>query len=94
MRDLPPSQAPDALPEARIQAVRQAEYAGHGKLNARIYALLSPEVALDVAQRWRPIPDSVFFYSGRFFVVVTWDNAEKTAVQSFVRELQKQCASR
>src|SRR5689334_13836786 len=72
--DLPPGQPPDSLPAARIESIRAATYEGSGKVEARIYALPSAAVALDVVQRWTPRPDTVFFYSDRFFVVVHWES--------------------
>lgn len=89
-RDLSTSQPPDSLPGARIEQIRTASYQGPGKVEARAYALPSPAVALDVVQRWTPHPDTVFFYHGRFFVVVHWQNAEKKELQAFVGALEKQ----
>jgi len=93
-RDIPPSQPPDSLPNTTIDQIRIATYEGPGKLDARIYALPSPAVALDVVQRWTPRPDTVIFYSGRFFTVVHWQTAEKKELQAFVGELEKQFAHR
>ena len=39
-------------------------------------------------QRWRPSADTVFFYEKNYFVVVKWQQAERAALQSFVREIQ------
>src|SRR5207244_3174476 len=57
VRDVPPSQPPDAIPANSIEGIRAATYERSGKLEARIYALPSPAVALDVAQRWPPSAD-------------------------------------
>ena len=64
-------------------------YEGPGKLDARLYVLDSPAVALELAQRWRPSADTVFFYSGRFFAVVKWQDADRIALKAFVAEVQK-----
>jgi hypothetical protein len=87
VRDL--TQPPDAIPAQNIQAIRTASYDGPGKLDARAYTLATPAVALDVAQRWTPRPDTVFFYSDRFFVVVQWQSTEKKALQAFLSALEK-----
>lgn len=70
-----------------------ASYEGPGKLEARMYALPTPAMALDVVQRWTPAPDTVFFYSDRFFVVVRWEAADRKALQAFVSELQKRMSA-
>ena len=54
-----------------------------------MYELSSPGVGLDLVQRWRPSADTVFFYRGRYFVVVKWQQADRKALQEFVRELEK-----
>ena len=48
---------------------------------------------MDLAQRWRPSADTVFFYRGRYFVVVKWQQADRKALQEFVRELEKRLAA-
>jgi hypothetical protein len=87
--ELPPSAAPDPVPPAGIERIRAASYEGPGKLFARVYQLTSPAVALDVVQRWRPAPDTVFFYNGRFFVLIQWQTANRKALQEFVATLEK-----
>jgi hypothetical protein len=89
VRDAPVAQPPDAIPAARIEQIRIATYEGPGKLEARVYALPSASVALDVAQRWRPAAQTVFFESGRFFIVVQWEKADRAALQAFVTALEK-----
>ena len=88
-RDLPPAQPPDTLPVARIEQIRTASYDGPGQLDARVYALPTPAVALDVVQRWTPRPDTVAFQADRFFVVVHWDTAKKRELQVFLAALEK-----
>jgi hypothetical protein len=68
--------------------MRIADYDGPGKLEARLYDLQSSALALDMVQRWRPSADTVFFYEKNYFVVVKWQQAERAALQSFVREIQ------
>ena len=88
LRDLSAGDAPDPLPRISIQHIRAAAYEGPGKLEARVYQLSSPAVGLDIAQRWHPSADTVFFNHGRYFVVVKWQEAERKALQAFVRELE------
>jgi hypothetical protein len=95
------AQPPDAIPAQNIQAIRTASYDGPGKLDARVYALPTPAVALDVVQRWRPRPNTLFFYSDRFVVVVQCLTIDKppgmsmmpstlnSALQAFMSALEK-----
>ena len=83
-----PSEAPDPVPRSAINRLQIATYEGPGKLEARAYELDSPAVALDFSQRWRPSADTVFFYRDRYFVVVKWQEANRKALEAFVRELQ------
>src|ERR1035441_314681 len=94
LRELPPSLAPDFVPPAAIERIRAASYEGPGKLDARVYQLTSPAVALDVVQRWRPVPGTVFFYSGRFFVLIQWQTADRQALQEFVGALERKLPAR
>jgi len=89
MHDLPVSEAPDPVPRTSVDRLAVAAYEGPGKLEARVYALSSPSVGLDLAQRWRPSADTVFFYRGRYFVVVKWQQAERQALEAFVRQLEE-----
>ncbi len=88
--DRPPvSDSPDPVPRPAVVQFQRANYGGPGKLDARLYVLDSPAVALELAQRWRPSADTVFFNNGRFFVVVKWEDADRRALQAFVADLQK-----
>jgi hypothetical protein len=87
--ELPASLARDAVPPADVVRIRTASYEGPGKLDARVYQLTSPGVALDVAQRWKPAPGTVFFYQDRFIVLVQWQTADRKALHEFVATLEK-----
>jgi hypothetical protein len=89
LRDLPASESPDPVSRTSIDRIQTAAYQGPGKLDARVYQLTSSAVGLDVAQRWHPSADTVFFNQGRYFVVVKWHDAERQALQAFVRELER-----
>ena len=87
-RDVSPSQAPDPLPQTAIRQIRIATYEGPGKLEARLYRVTSSAVALDLVQRWRPSADTIFFYLRDYVAVVKWQEADRRALQEFVRELE------
>ena len=93
VRDLWVSEAPDPVPRTSVERLQVAAYEGPGKLEARVYELSSFEVGLDLAQRWRPSADTVFFNRGRYFVVVKWQQADRRALEDFVRELEKRLAA-
>jgi hypothetical protein len=88
LHDIPISDAPDPVSRTAVASIRAAEYDGPGKLDARLYELSSPGVGLDLVQRWRPSADTVFFYRGRYFVVVKWQQAERQALKNFVKEVE------
>ena len=87
-REVPVSEAPDPVPHNEIDRIEEGLYEGPGKIAARVYALDSATVGLELSQRWRPSADTVFFNRGNFFVVVKWQAAERGALETFIRELQ------
>ena len=82
------AEAPDPVPRTMVNWLQIATYEGPGKLEARVYGLSSPGVALDMVQRWRASANTVFFYRGSNFVVIKWDQADRKALQAFVSELE------
>ena len=92
LRDLPAGESPDPVSRTSIDRIQTATYQGPGRVEARVYRLSSPAVGLDVVQRWHPSADTVFFNQGRYFVVVKWQEAERQALQAFVRELETRLA--
>jgi hypothetical protein len=86
------SAAPDPVPQTSVTRLRTATYEGPGKLEARAYLLTSSAVGLDLVQRWRPSADTVFFNPGQYFVVIKWQQADRKALQDFVREIETRLA--
>jgi len=93
-REVSVSEAPDPLPRTSVRRLEVAEYEGPGKLEARAYELTSKEIGLDLAQRWRPSADTVFFWAGEYFVVVKWQEADRKALQAFTREVEQRLNGR
>jgi hypothetical protein len=89
LRDLPASESPDPVPRSMIERAQTATYQGPGKLEARAYELSTPQAGLDVAQRWRPSADTVFFWAQKYFVVVKWEETDRKALQQFTQALEK-----
>jgi len=88
-RAVPATEAPDPVPRNEIEQLQEGLYEGPGKLAARVYVLSSAAVGQVLSQRWRPSADTVFFSRGRFFVVVKWQAAQRQALESFIRELER-----
>jgi hypothetical protein len=82
LHDIPPS-------PARARRAFEATYEGAGKLTADVYELNSSAEGLDMVQRWKPAPDTVFFYKDNYFAVVKWSQADRQALTAFVRALEK-----
>jgi hypothetical protein len=90
--DVPDSR--DPVPRGAVDASRAAAYKGPGTLDVRAYQLSSPAVGLDLAQRWRPSADTVFFNQGVYFVVVKWQSADRQALQAFVRQMESKLGAK
>src|SRR4051794_22522258 len=89
LRDVSISEAPDPVPRNNVVSVQAAQYEGVGKLEARAYELTGSAAGIDIAQRWRPSADTVFFWAQRWFVVIRWQEAERRALQEFTSALEK-----
>jgi hypothetical protein len=91
LRDLAISDAPDPISRSSVRRAQLATYEGpaKGKLQARAYELSSPQAGVDLAQRWRPSADTVFFWATNYFVVVKWDEADRASLQQFTQTLAK-----
>jgi hypothetical protein len=80
--------ARDPVPANAIEQSRSAAYQGPGTLEVHVYQLTSAAVGLDLAQRWRPSADTVFFNQGVYFVVIKWQSAGRKELQQFVSALE------
>jgi hypothetical protein len=92
LRETPVSEAPDPVPRTSVKRLQIAESECPGKLEARVYELTSSAVGLDMVQRWRPSADTVFFNPGRFLVVVKWQQADRKALQEFLKDMERRLA--
>ena len=52
--------------------------------------MTSSAAAFETEQTWRPVADTVAFHKESYFAVIHWENAERTAVSAFVKEMEKQ----
>ncbi len=81
LRQIPP-------PKAAIVRAFEAAYSGAGALTVELYEAKVSGTAFEMTQRRRPAPDTVFFDQGRYFVVVTWKQADRQSLKDFVRKLE------
>jgi len=80
LRDIPP-------PRPGITRAFEAGYEGAGKVTVDLYETKN---AFEMVQHWREAPNTVFFYKGRYFVLVKWEQADRQALTALVRGLQKE----
>jgi hypothetical protein len=92
IREVPIAETPAIISRTGLKQAREADYSGPGRLTVRIYELTSEPLALDLAQRWPPHANTVAFYDKNHFAVVTWQQADRHALQKFVRELERRLA--
>ena len=91
-QSFPPGSAPEPIGRQGARAWWRASYAGPGSATVELYELASSAAGLDLVQRWRPVADTVVWYTPRYFVVVRWQSQDRNAVAEFIRALQKQYA--
>ena len=73
----------------REQKKTTATYRGPGTVRIEVEDTGASVNAFDRAQRARPQPDTVFFYKEKYFVTVKWEGADRDALKSLVRDLEK-----
>ncbi len=64
-------------------------YRGKDTAFVRIYRLKSSASGLDLVQRWKPAPNSVVFYTPRYFVTVEWRLNDREALRSLIAKLEE-----
>jgi len=87
--DLPADQAPAPIRRLGIRRAGSAVYEGAGNLKVEIYELTSSAAAFEAEQNWRAMADTVAFHKESLFTVVHWENADRSAVSAFVRQMEK-----
>jgi hypothetical protein len=88
-KDLPAVNAPEQARRLGLKRAQMAEYEGPGRLEAEVYELTSDAAAFEMEQTWRPVADTVAFHQAAYFAVIRWQNAARSDVSAFVREMQK-----
>ncbi len=83
------TEIPEPIRRLGIRRAGKGVYEGAGVLKVETYELTSDAGALEAEQTWKPLADTVAFHKASYFTVVHWENADKQAVATFVRELEK-----
>jgi len=91
-QSFPPDSAPEFIGKQNARTWWRASYEGPGSMTVELYELAAPAAGLDLVQRWRPVADTVVWYTPRYFVVVKWQSPDRSAVAAFIHALQKQFA--
>jgi hypothetical protein len=90
VKELPAADAPEQIRRLGLKRTQSAEYESAGRITAQVYELTSSAAAFETEQTWRPVADTVAFHNQSYFAVIHWENAERTAVSAFVKEMEKQ----
>ena len=64
-------------------------YRGANTAFVRIYRLKSSASGLDAVQKWKPAPNSVVFYTPRYFVTVEWRVNDREALRLLIAKLEE-----
>lgn len=89
LREPPLESLPPEMPRASVRRIVEAIYSGPATVQVDLFDLVSSAAALDLAQKWRSAPNSVFFYKGNYFVLVKWQSFDRQQLTAFVRALER-----
>jgi hypothetical protein len=88
----PAASAPELIRKIGTRGWWRATYEGPGSATIEMYELTSSAGGLQMVQEWRPVADTVVWYTPRYFIVVMWRSSDRNAVSAFVRAIEKQFA--
>lgn len=91
-RSFPAATAPELIRKIGTRGWWSATYEGPGSATVELYELTSSAGGLQMVQEWRPVADTVVWYTPHYFIAVKWRNSERNAVGAFVRAIEKQFA--
>jgi len=91
-QNFPSSSAPELIRKIGTHGWWSAAYEGPGSATVELYELTSSAGGLQMVQDWRPVADTVVWYTPRYFVVVRWRSSDRGAVSAFVHAIEKQFA--
>lgn len=91
-QNFPAASAPELIRKAGTRGWWRAAYEGPGSATVELYELTSDAGGLQMVQDWRPVADTVVWYTPRYFIVVKWLGSDRSAVSAFIHALEKQFA--
>jgi hypothetical protein len=91
-QSFPAASAPELIRKIGTRGWWSATYEGPGSATVELYELTSSAGGLQMVQEWRPVADTVVWYTPRYFVTVKWRNSDRSAISAFVRAIEKQFA--
>jgi hypothetical protein len=74
---------------AREKEVWLGTYSGPGTAHVRIWPTGGQAEGLDRAQKWKAQPDTVVFFSDRYFAAVDWSGATRVEAGTLVRAIER-----
>ena len=89
-QNYPAASAPELIRRVGTRGWWRATYQGPGSATVELYELTSDAGGLQMVQDWRPVADTVVWYTRRYFIVVKWSGADRNGVSAFVRALETQ----
>lgn len=87
-----PASAPELIRKIGTRGWWSAAYEGPGSASVEMYELTSSAGGLQMVQEWRPVADTVVWYTPHYLVMVKWHSSDRSAVSAFVRAIEKQFA--
>ena len=91
-QSFPATSAPELIRKIGTRGWWRATYEGPGSATVELYELTSSAGGLQMVQEWRPVADTVVWYTRHYFVAVKWSSSDRSAVSAFVRAIEKQFA--
>jgi hypothetical protein len=89
---LPAAAAPEFERQIGTRRWWKALYEGPGSATVEVYELTSSAGGLEMVQKWRPVADTVVWYTPQYFVVVRWHGGDRSMISALIRALEKQFA--
>lgn len=86
---IPPEEHAENLKQRGIKQARRGTYQGPAGITASVYQFGAPAVAFELVQQWRPVPKSIAFHQGPFFVILASDQDDNKMLNSFAALLEE-----
>jgi hypothetical protein len=91
-QSFPAASAPELIRRIGTRGWWSATYEGPGSATVELYQLTSSAGGLQMVQEWRPVADTVVWYTPHYFIVARWRSLDRNAVSAFMRAIEQQFA--